>query len=96
MKKISLQRWEAALKLFSALKEAAIREKAFIWYDNEQTIRLEDIVVDETTIHVKLSPTCRVRWFELDEEWDHGVFTPIKEYEKDFRERFQLCKNIPF
>lgn len=96
MKKISLQRWEAALKLFNALKESALREKAFIGYDNKQIIKPENIVIDEKTIHVRLTPTCRIRWFELDEEWDHGVFTPIKEYEKDFRERFHLCKIIPF
>lgn len=92
--KVQRTRWKKAKELFQSIKDKAT-DDLILLYDNT-IIKKEDILIDETEINVRLTPTCKVNWFILDTDMDHGLYTKIKDYEADVRSRFKLMKAVEF
>lgn len=92
--KVQRTRWKKAKELFQSIKDRAT-DDVILMYETT-IIKKEDILIDETEINIRLSPTCQVNWFILDTDMDHGLYTKIKDYEADVRSRFKLMKNVEF
>lgn len=39
---------------------------------------------------LKVSENCNIIYFYNDKEWDHGLYTKVSEYNKDFNESFEV------
>jgi hypothetical protein len=87
-------RWNAAKSLFEGLVATAKRLDAVIMYDGEM-ITPDQIEISDGAIYVRSGAT-KVIWFEADPDFDHGLYTPIDEFEAEHRAAFALYKKITY
>lgn len=87
-------RWNAAKKLYQGIIDRAREQNAIIlWCD--VPISPEQICIAEDGVHIRWANTALIL-FEPDPNWDHGLHTPIKEYEQKIRQQFKIAKLINF
>lgn len=90
-----VDRWYAAKALLQSIKDSAAVNNAEIFY-RDTIIKPEQIEIDENSIYVRHNPHSRTMWFEVAEDWDHGLYTPMEEFADNVRTSFSLAKRIAF
>lgn len=94
LNKMHQARWNAAKKFYQSIIDCARTQNAIIlWRDSP--ISPEQICITEDGVHIRWANTA-VIMFEPDPDWDHGLHTPIKEYQQEIRPQFKLAKLIDF
>lgn len=91
------QRWEAAKSLFLRLKHAAAAqgEDGRLTFDGD-LIKPEQLVVSDEGVWMVLRPGITIIMFEVNPEYDHGLYTSIAEYERMVRRRFKLVREVSY
>ena len=82
-------------RYINALKKAAkinrYMKKGYIVFHDGSPRGLGFVLRDNQLLW-RMSETCSVIYYENDRDWDHGYWTPIKVWNKDFNERFEVYK----
>ncbi len=96
------KRWQAAQQFINDIKQKVVSQGCTHFsFDDETDIPIENMQVKESTIEVECvrtdiphvgSSVCIL--FENDPDWDHGLYTPIKEWQKDMKERLKFFVEI--
>lgn len=88
------QRWAAAKEWVRNFKEIAKQYGCqHVCYEGEM-YPLENLTVTEDSILMRMGEHCVCQHFENNREYDHGLYTPIKETIRKFEESFELYQKI--
>lgn len=79
----------------NALKKAAkinryIKKGYHVFHGGEPN-RLGFVLKDNQLV-LRISDNCSIIYYENDRDWDHGYWTPIKVWNKEFNEAFEVYK----
>ena len=77
----------------NALKKAArinrfLKKGYHVFHDGVPTGL--GFVLKDNQLLWRSSDTCSYIYYQNDKEWDHGYYTPIKEWNKNFNESFEV------
>ena len=100
--KLHKKRWQAAQQFINDIKAKVIQQGCTHFsFDDESNIPIENLQVNESSIDILCDRpaygiVCKSTYnlFENDPEYDHGLYTLIKEWQKDIKERLKFFVEI--
>ena len=88
------QRWNAAVKLFTKIKEIAAKQDAALMW-RRGYYQPDQLVITDHDIKI-IDGNCRFAIFVCDPEQDAGLYTTIPEFKQWVHENMMLVKLIKF
>lgn len=89
------KRWIAAREFFELFKQQVIEAGGTGFEYDGDYYPLENLIIGEKEIYLKYSEKgCNSQLFENDIDCDHGLHTPIKEFQEEFLDRVKIFKEV--
>lgn len=82
-------------RYLNALKKAAkinrfIKKGYHVFHDGTPVNDGQKFILRDDELLFKCSDTYYVRYFQNHPDWDHGYWTPIKKWNKEFTDAFEV------
>ena len=91
------KRWLAAKKFFEWFKKQIEAAGGDYFTYNGERHSIDSLIIDENEIYIlETDGGSRyiINLFENNREYDHGLYTPIKEYQEEFLSEIKIFKEI--
>lgn len=90
MKKLAKQRYKNALKKAAKINRY-IKKGYHVFHDG--SLNKLGFVLIKNQLLLRVSEHCSIIYYENDPDWDHGYWTPVAMWNRDFNESFEVYRS---